>query len=148
MDNVFVGLGLTVIIALIVFTILVKLYEFFKNKKQNYPYEDEIEEIVLPFVYRGIFSAFKASEYFVDKFGNRLDGVDKKKLADSLYDLLPFSICVKGVTIPVKKLVDEEKFSSLVQSKYDEFLNFYKENELNFITMAEKWLKENKKEGE
>ena len=97
MDNVFVGLGLTVIIALIVFTILVKLYEFFKNKKQNYPYEDEIEEIVLPFVYRGIFSAFKASEYFVDKFGNRLDGVDKKKLADSLYDLLPFSICVKFI---------------------------------------------------
>jgi hypothetical protein len=62
----------------------------------------------------------------------RLEGMDKKLVADSVYNLLPPLIKVWGFTVPiawVKTLVTQEKFEQWVHDRYEQVHAFILANE-------------------
>src|SRR5512138_1352901 len=96
------------------------VYPVLKRKKQGYYLEDEIEAALLPVVHQAICAAFKISEASARKGGQLLDGLEKKEIANMLYDLLPERVG----SIPVgqiKKLVSREQFAALVERAYQDF---------------------------
>ena len=143
-NSVLVQLAVGIIAVLLGIVILVRGYSFLKHSEQNYPNEQEIEALILPIVYKAIFSAYKTSEWALSEFGAQLEGIDKKAVADSLYSALPGVIIWQGITIPVKQIINQKQFSNLVQSTFDEFMQFYQYNEQQFIELVDLWLEENK----
>ncbi len=96
------------------------VYPVLRRKKQGYYLEDEIEAALLPVVYQAICAAFKLSEASAQKGGELLDGLEKKEVANMLYDVLPERIG----SIPVgqiKKLVSKEQFATFVERAYQDF---------------------------
>lgn len=103
---------------------LAYLVVWLKNKEQGYPSEAEIEAALLPIAIQGIFAAFKAGQVALDEFQKVLDGTDKAAIAVHLYDLLPATVQVGKVKLPVglvKELYSRDQFAGLVQSAYDQF---------------------------
>ena len=123
--------GFALIVLLVCVLIGVGL-RWLRDRKQGYPGEEAIEGALFPFVSNAIWLAYKASESLIDQGQERLQGMDKKRLADAAYDLLPSSIPVKvrGVVIHVplnwiKRLVSKDRFSALVQDAFDDFSEWY-----------------------
>ncbi len=89
-------------------------YPKLKNEKQGCYLEDEIEAALLPIAYQAICAAFKISEASARKGGELLDGLEKKEMANMLYDVLPDSI--GGIPVgEIKKLVSKEQFAEFVE---------------------------------
>lgn len=84
-----------------------------KSNEQGYPYEKQVEAIVLPYATKAVGLAYKASEYFMKMAGAKLSGLDKKAVADRFYFQLPPG---------VKALITKDQFSEFVQQAYDEML--------------------------
>ncbi len=109
-----------------------------KNKDQGYPGEREIESAVLPFAFQAICGAFKMSERAADELGETMDGIDKKKVADAAYDLLPDTL--NGIPVGVIKLViSREKFAELVEDAYSYFKLFYDAQIGTYNRLFEEW---------
>lgn len=110
---------------------LVFLYGWLRNKKQGYPNETLIEAAVLPYIYNAIMAAYKASEAVMDATGDRLQGLDKAKIAAAIYAVVPESLELnvfgRSVHVPVKQMVPPEKFEALIQRAFDEFTSWYQE---------------------
>ncbi len=117
-------------------------YPKLKNEKQGYYLEDEIEEALLPIAYQAICAAFKISEASARKGGQLLDGLEKKELANMLYEVLPESI--GGVPVgQIKKLVSKEQFAEFVEGAYQDFDERYHSWLGQLDTAFEKWQLEN-----
>lgn len=117
---------LTILITAV--TILILLYRELRDKKQNYPYELEIEAALLPYVYRAIMFAYKSSESRMDEFQDRLSAVPKKQLAVKLYSLLPETILVGKWRVSihfVKSVVSEKRFAQLIDTAFMGFGDWY-----------------------
>jgi hypothetical protein len=71
-----------------------------------------------------ILSVYRLSEATLDEIGERLDGLDKKSIADSFSRLIPDQIAGFDVSL-IKRLVPQERFAELVQQVFDEFYTFY-----------------------
>ena len=141
MDQTLITLGVTVVVAVLLSVGLVYLFGWLK-KPQGYPYEDAIEKALLPFIYKGIFAAFKVSEGAVDEVGRRLEGADKKAIADAVYALLPDKIGEWDITL-IKKLVTKEQFGVLVQNAFDSLTEFYLTYEGKFDEALDDWIDAN-----
>lgn len=103
-----------------------KLYRRLKVARQGYPYEDEIEEALLPFLYQALMAAYKASESLMDAVGERLHGVDKMMVARLVYQMLPDDgVLIGGASWQWKRFVGEEKFARWMQERFDEFANLW-----------------------
>jgi hypothetical protein len=102
-----------------------KLYRWLKVAWQGYPYEDEIEEALLPFLYQALMAAYKASESLMDAVGERLHGVDKMMVARLVYQMLPNGVSIAGKSWRWKRFVGEEKFARWMQERFDEFANLW-----------------------
>jgi hypothetical protein len=85
---------------------------------------DAVEDALRDFIYKAILSAYRLSEATLDEIGERLDGLDKKAIADSFYRLIPDQIAGFDVSL-IKRLVPQERFAELVQQVFDEFYTFY-----------------------
>ena len=121
--QVSVGLLIAVVITVVVF-----YFKKLLEKPQGYPLEDVIEGAIMPYLYNAIMLAFKQSEKHYKEFGRILDGVDKKALADYVYNMLPDHIRVGKYMIPItfiKSVITRERFASLVESVYVEFKRWY-----------------------
>lgn len=119
---------LVAIVVVAVVTIVTLLARLLLTRKQGYPYEEEIEAALRPFIYRAIMLAYKTSEKLVDQNMARLHGLDKKALADWVYNALPNTLYIKGVPIPVgmlKQIISEEQFAGMVQHAFDDFEAWY-----------------------
>ena len=104
------------------------LYHWLKHEKQGYPNEDEIEAAVLPLIYKAIMAAYKMSERIIDSGQERLRGLDKKLIADALYDMMPASILWRGMNIStgwIKSLVPRAVFQAWVQKAFNDFLEWF-----------------------
>jgi len=100
------------------------LYIRLRDNEQGYPGEEQIEEALLPVVHFSIMAAYRWSEGVLDQFGERLDGVDKAKLAAHVYELLPEHIKIGDKTFPlhiIKMIIPQDAFERLVQRAFDEF---------------------------
>jgi hypothetical protein len=141
MDQTLITLGVMVVVSVVLSVGLVALFGWLKQP-QGYPYEDAVEKALLPFIYKGIFAAFKVSEGAVDEVGRRLEGADKKAIADAVYALLPDKIGEWDLTL-VKKLVTKEQFETLVQNGFDSLNEFYLLYEGKFDEALGEWLDAN-----
>ena len=120
----------------------VVLYPKLKREEQGYPMEAAIEAALLPLVYEGICSAYRMSEQSMDELRERIKGADKKKIADSIYRMLPDRVGDYDISL-VKNLVSEERFERLVQDAFDRFDRFFLEHQGHFDQLFEQWKEEN-----
>lgn len=120
------------------FALGVVLYPKLKSERQGYPFEAEVEAALLPIIFQGICAAYRMSENSVDAIHLRITGVDKKKIADSIYAMLPDRIGVFELTL-VKRIVPQERFEKLVQDGYSRFDRFFVEHQSHFDKLFEEW---------
>ena len=125
------------------FALGVVLYPKLKSGKQGYPFEAAIEAALLPLIFQGIASAYRLSERGVDELQMKLRGADKKKIADSIYRMLPEKIGPFAVE-DIKRVITQEKFEVLVQNTFDNFDRFFVQHQKHFDDLFEKWKVENK----
>lgn len=138
------------IVALIAFVVgvvvavgIAVLVKFLASGEQGYPMEGVIEAAIIPFLYNAIMLAFKESEASFDKFGQILDGVDKKILADKVYNLLPEHLKVGQYMVPlafIKSVITEERFAMMVQQAYDGFSAWYNETWEKYGDELREWV--------
>jgi len=118
------------------------LYPILKNQEQGYPHEAEIEAALLPYALKAIAIAYKMSEDAMDDIGERMRGLDKKAIADTLYELLP--PVIGGIPVGIiKTFVSREKFEELVQKAFDGAMSLYELNQEKFAELYKEWLKDN-----
>lgn len=120
------------------FALLVVLYSKLKGETQGYPLEAVIEPLLLPIIYEAICSAYRVSEKALDEVGDRLKGLDKKDIADSVYAMLPDEIGGHDITV-IKSVISRERFQQLVQNAFDRFDRFYQTHRAHFDEQFEKW---------
>ena len=108
------------------------------NVEQGYPLEAQIEEALLPLVFEAICSAYRMSEQAVDDVGARIRGLDKKKIADSIYRMLPDRVGDHDLTL-VKNIIPQDRFVVLVQDAFDRFDRFFIQHQRHFDELFEAW---------
>ena len=121
-----------------IFALLVILYPKLKTEEQGYPLEAQIEAALLPLMFEGICSAYRLSEQAVDEVGDRIRGMDKKKIADSIYRMLPDRVGDFDLSL-VKSIIPQERFEALVQDAFDRFDRFFIEHQAHFDELFEQW---------
>jgi len=121
-----------------IFALLVVLYPKLKGETQGYPLEAIVEPLLLPIIYEAICAAYRMSEQAMDEIGDRIKGLDKKAVADSVYAMLPDRIGDHDLTV-VKAVVSQERFQQLVQDAFDRFDRFYKTHRGHFDEQFEGW---------
>jgi hypothetical protein len=141
-QNAWIMLFVGIAVSSGLFALGVVLYPKLKQEKQGYPLEAAIEAALLPIIYEGICAAYRMSEKSVDEFRQRIKGADKKKIADSIYRMLPDKIGDYDLGL-VKYLVTQERFEQLVQDAFDRFDRFFVEHETHFDELFEKWKADN-----
>ncbi|HET7091166.1 MAG TPA: hypothetical protein VFL17_21235 [Anaerolineae bacterium] len=124
------------------FALGVVLYPRLKTEQQGYPFEAAIEAALLPIIFEGICTAYRLSERSVDEVRQRIKGADKKKIADSIYSLLPEKVGNFDLSL-VKRIVPRERFEQLVQDAFDRFDRFFVEHQTRFDELFEKWKGDN-----
>jgi hypothetical protein len=134
----FVGIALSAGL----FALGVVLYPKLKREEQGYPLEAAIEAALLPIIFEGICAAYRMSEKGVDELHQRIQGADKKKMADSIYRMLPDKIGDYDLSL-IKSLVAEERFEQLVQDAFDRFDRFFVQHQGHFDELFEQWKAEN-----
>lgn len=121
-----------------IFALLVVLYPKLKGETQGYPLEAIIEPLLLPIIYEAICAAYRMSEQAMDGIGDRIQGLDKKAIADSVYAMLPDEIAGYDLTV-IKAIISQERFEQLVQDAFDRFDRFYKTHRDHFDEQFETW---------
>lgn len=121
-----------------IFALLVVLYPKLKGETQGYPLEAIIEPLLLPIIYEAICAAYRMSEQAMDDIGDRIQGLDKKAIADSVYAMLPDEIAGYDLTV-IKAIISQERFEQLVQDAFNRFDRFYKTHRDHFDEQFETW---------
>jgi hypothetical protein len=136
--TLFVGIALTSgLIAL-----GVVLYSRFKGDGSGSVFEAAVEAALLPLIYQGICSAYRVNEMSLEQLKQKIQGADKKAIADSIYAMLPEKIGNFDLII-IKRIVPQQRFEQLVQNAFDRFDRFYVEHQKHFDDLFEKWKAEN-----
>lgn len=125
------------------FALGVVLYPRLKREQQGYPLEAAIEAALLPVIYDGICAAYRMSERSMDELRQRIKGADKKKIADSIYRMLPEQVGSFDLSL-VKHVITQERFEQLVQDAFDRFDRFFVEHQAHFDQLFEQWKGENR----
>jgi hypothetical protein len=114
-----------------------KLYRWLRVTRQGFPYEEELEEALLPYLYQSIMVAYKTSERLMDEVGVRLRGVDKAKIARMVYEHLPSDIRWRGYTLNWKVYVDKDTFSEYIENRFDELVDIWSKASRGLLDMIE-----------
>jgi len=118
--NEYLVIAISVLIGAGIVSAGVLVYPILRNKVQGYPYETEIEKVLLPMIYQAICAAYKLSEESAKAGDELLDGVSKAAVVDCICDLLPTSI--GGIPLGIiKTLVSRERFAQFVEQAYQNF---------------------------
>lgn len=137
-QNAWIMLFVGIAISCGLFALGIVLYPKLKTEKQGYPFEAEIEAALLPIIFQGISAAYRVSENSMDNVRQRIKGADKKKIADSIYAMLPDKVGIFEVIL-VKRVVTPERFEQLVQDTFDLSDRFFIEHQKHFDDLFEKW---------
>ena len=93
------------------------------RKRVKTPATAQIIDALLPLANQAVYGAEAFALKQERALQIKLQGVDKKALADGFYALLPDTITVLGRSVPttlVKALISKEQWSALVQRAFDE----------------------------
>lgn len=137
-QNAWIMLLVGIAVSSALFALGVVVYPKLKSEEQGYPHEAAIEATLLPIVFQGICAAFRLSEKGVDEVRERIRGADKKKIADSIYAMLPDRVGDFDLAL-VKGSVTPERFTQLVQDAFDRFDRFFVEHQAHFDQLFEQW---------
>lgn len=143
MDQTLVTVLVGIAVACSLFALGVVLYPKLRSQKQNYPFEAQIEAALLPIIFDGLCAAYRLSEKGVDELHCRIQGMDKKKIAITVYRMLPDKIGEFELNV-VKRVVTQERFETLVQNAFDNFDRFFVQHQAHFDDLFEKWKVESK----
>lgn len=119
------------------------LYPKLANEQSGFPLEADVEAALLPFLFKAINLAEKQSVRSFEEFEVRMHGVDKAKLANDVYDMLPDKIGNHSISL-VKTIVPRERFAQLVKDAYERMDNFAIQHEKRFEKAYEEWAAQNK----
>ena len=103
--------------------------------------DQEIERALLPFAYYGIDAAYRTTECAMSDGYPPLSTAEKKKIAESTYQVLPPKVGDFDVS-RVKGLVSTDQFKQMVNDAFNRSDAFYKANEMYFDEQYETWKKE------
>jgi hypothetical protein len=137
-QNAWIMLFVGIAVSAALFALGVVLYPKLKREQQGYPLEAAIEAALLPLIYEGICGAYRISERSMDELRQRIQGADKKKMADSLYRMMPDKVGDFDLMI-IKNAVNQERFERLVQDAFDRFDRFFVEHQAHFDDLFEQW---------
>lgn len=140
--NEWISLLLGIVIGGGLFALGIKYFPQLARQKQNYPFEDEIESALLPYIFNAIASAYKVSEQAVDEVQTRLRGADKARIAGAVYEMLPDQIAGRDISA-IKDSLGEERFAELVENSYQRFDQFFDQHRQRFDQLYEAWKQEN-----
>jgi hypothetical protein len=115
--------------AALILAALAWLYPRLK-REQGYPFEAQIEGVVLPLVHQAVSSVYELTIKALKETGRELDTVDKQNIAADVYRLLPGW---------VKRFVSQEEFAGWVQAAYDDGRSFMLQFEGHFAAAYERW---------
>jgi hypothetical protein len=141
-QNAWIMLFVGIAVASALFALGIVLYPKLKTEKQGYPFEAEIEAALLPIIFQGISAAYRLSEMGIDEVHQRIKGTDKKKIAESIYSMLPEKIGNFDLAL-IKRIVPRDRFEQLVQDAFDRFDRFYVEHQQHFDKLFDQWKAEN-----
>lgn len=113
------------------------------NSQKGTPQDEAIKAFLMPLIFDGICAAYRVSEMGVDVAGQRLRGLDKKKIADSVYSLLPAKIGSFDIAV-VKQVVTQQQFEQLVQNAFEQFDSFYADHHNHFDELFQQWITANR----
>lgn len=102
-----------------------KFYHFLKWQVQGYPNEALIEAALLPLLYKAIMAAYRASERLMDAVGERLHGADKARIARLVYQYLPDTVSIAGISWRWKAHIDEHEFAAWLQERFGDFADWW-----------------------
>lgn len=94
-----------------------------------------------PFVFYGILAAYRLGERALREGYPIPPGQDKKKMAGSVYQVLPAKIGDEEVA-SVKQRISSEQFEQMIQDSFSGFDSFFKDNQSHFDGQLEAWKKE------
>ncbi len=129
-----VGIALTAAL----FALGVVLYTRLRAETPGSMRNAAIEAALLPILYQGICAAYRLNEMSLDQLHQALGGADKKKIADSIYAMLPDKIGQFDL-VEVKHIVSRERFEALTQEAFDLFDRFYVEHQAHFDQLFQQW---------
>lgn len=140
--------GLVVFSALTVVLLALTLMIVQKQKDGGHtPVETAVYKAVEIFAYKAIVLAYRAADKTLDEFGFRLTGLDKKAIADRLYDMIPEEI--KGIDVRViKAIVNRQKFSEIMEDVFREVEAFYANNKAGFDKEVNAFIEAHKPAGQ
>lgn len=104
------------------------------KREQGYPYEVEIEGVVLPLVHQAVSAVYELTIKALKETGAELDAVDKRAIAAGVYRLLPAW---------TKQFVSQGQFAEWVQAAYDDGRNLMFQFEGYFADAYKRWKAEN-----
>ena len=116
------------------------------QKNSSGAVEAAVKAALQPILFQAIMSAYRLSEQSVDQGFERLKGLDKKQIADSVYDNLPPKIGNYDTAV-VKQFVSKEQFAQLTQGVFEQFNQYYLQNREHFEAEFQKWAQANKPGG-
>jgi hypothetical protein len=93
---------------------------------------DAFLDALTPYLYKAIFAGERAILWGFEQADVAVLAADRKKVADGVYDLLPDTLIVDGVPLPISKvklLVTREIFEQWVKTVYDQTHAFILKNE-------------------
>lgn len=128
--NDFTGLLIGAVVLILSITglmLLIKLRFYFIN-----PTFKQVLTAIEPYIYRAIWSAEKVTYKAFTDLQVRLEGEDKKAIANSIYDLLPDVIYFGLVPIPIKvikAIITRDSFQRIVQDTYNNMSQFVEANQ-------------------
>jgi len=105
---------------------------FGELRKSAKPGVQEILNALDPYIWRAIMAGERTVVWGMDQAEAWLEGADKKAVADSVYALLPDTVVVGGLPLPigaVRSFVPREVFEARVKDLYDSADAFIQRNE-------------------
>lgn len=91
---------------------------------QTNPAVEDVFAALEKYAYEGIAAGERAVVWGLDEIEDYIDSADKAAVANFFYDLIPETVVVAGIPVPVNKikaLVPRENFQALVRDLYDGF---------------------------
>ncbi len=142
MDPQLTALIVGIAVTAALFALGIVLYPRLRSGQSGSVLEAAVEEALLPIIYHGICTAYRMNETSLSELQKAIAGADKKKIADSIYAMLPDKIGSFDLSL-IKRIVSKERFEQLTQDAFDRFDRFYVEHQAHFDQMFEDWKKQN-----
>ena len=142
MDPQLTALIVGIAVTAALFALGIVVYPKLKTGQSTTVIEAAVEEALLPIIYHGICTAYRMNEQCLGDLQKAIAGADKKKIADSIYAMLPDKIGSFDLSL-IKRVVSKERFEQLTQDAFDRFDRFYIEHQAHFDQMFEDWKKKN-----